>query len=396
MRVLKIVPLEWGRHTRNIRELNIYREMGAEIVIIDKGEIGSFFLHRKSDGFDIYDITTRPLGKKIPNAINRTASIFVWAHYVKKINPDVIDGHNLISMIIGYLPYLFKQKGKKPLFIYDAHEYELSLHQNQSIFVRKTIAYLEKFIINHSAFSMVVNDGIADAIVKDYHLKNRPVVIRSTPDYWNLDSQKIKTIREEYCRKLCISSDSFIVEYHGYLIPYRGIEEIFSAMSINKAIYLVIIGDTQDSHYQEKLDKMMEELNIKKRVLRYSAMPIDELKNYVAAADCGLVMNNADNPNYIYALPNKLFENIQAENPIICSDLIEIRRIVDKYNVGMLVPYGKPEEIVKAFKEIANNNKMYETFKTNVKIAKKDLCWEKEQKILKKAFYKYIIKKDIK
>ena len=392
MRLLKIVPLEWGRHSRNIRELNAYKELGVDVVVIDKGKLGVFFKKRLADGFPIYDITTRPLGSKAPVLLNRYLSVLVWAYYVRKLKPDVIDGHNLMALQIGYLPYILTPKKKRPKFIYDSHEFELALVAHHGEKKARKVAKLEKYFMQRVAFSTMICDGIADEVQRIHSLNERPVVIRSTPDYWALDRAIVDKIRNEYQERLHISEDAFIVEYHGYIQEYRGLEEILEAIALVKDVYLVIIGDAQRDSYEKSIERKIVSLDISDRILRYHAMPLEKLKNYLAAVDCGLVMNNGDNPNYYFALPNKFFENIQAMNPVICSDLPEMAHIVNKYDIGILVPYGQPKEIAEAINKMRIDKEQYIRFKQNIIKAKEDLCWENEKKILKETFKEKILK----
>ena len=393
MKVLKIVPLEWGRHSRNTRELNAYRELGMDVVIINKGRARDFFKKREADGFLVYDITTRPLGENVSASINRVLTVFLWAYYVRKIHPDVIDGHNLIALQIGYLAYFFVPQKNKPKFIYDSHEFELARTVQYGRDKVRRLARQERFLMRRCSFSTVISEGIASAVQRIYKLNQKPIVIRSTPYYWELNQEEIKRIRKEYEKIFGIRRKGFIVEYHGYIQEYRGLEEIIEALSLLENVYLVMIGDAQKKEYEDEIKKKITSYNLESRVLRYPAMPLDELKNYIAATDCGLVMNNGDNPNYHYALPNKFFENIQAMNPIICSNLPELTRLVDEYNIGLTVPYGSPNRLAEAITNMWEDKGIYQQFKQNLVNAKDELCWEKEKEKLKKVFMETIIKK---
>ena len=59
------------------------------------------------------------------------------------------------------------------------------------------IAWLEKFLMNKCVFSIMVNDSIADEVQRIYKLKERPLVIRSVPNYWNIDPDVCKEKRKE-------------------------------------------------------------------------------------------------------------------------------------------------------------------------------------------------------
>lgn len=59
------------------------------------------------------------------------------------------------------------------------------------------IKYLERFLIKRCAFSIMVNDSIADEVQKIHKLKQRPIVVRSTPEKWTVDPEETKKKRRE-------------------------------------------------------------------------------------------------------------------------------------------------------------------------------------------------------
>ena len=92
--------------------------------------------------------------------------------------------------------------------------------------------------------------------------------------------------------------------------------------------------------------------------------------------------------SYYYSLPNKLFENIQSLTPVICSDFPEMRRIIKKYNIGLTCDPQDISEIARCILLLKEDKKLYEKLEENLKLAKKELCWEEEKKILQEALKK--------
>ena len=71
------------------------------------------------------------------------------------------------------------------------------------------------------------------------------------------------------------------------------------------------------------------------------------MMEFTRVSDLGLALDKPISDNYKYALPNKVFDYIQAGIPILCSDLIELKNIVQKYNIGKSISIITPEEIAK-------------------------------------------------
>ena len=74
------------------------------------------------------------------------------------------------------------------------------------------------------------------------------------------------------------------------------------------------------------------------------------------------------------------------QKTIIGSEFPEISKIVNKYDIGLLVNPENVDEIADAIEDMRTNSKMYTRFKTNLKKAKEELCWENESKVLAEAY----------
>ena len=85
-------------------------------------------------------------------------------------------------------------------------------------------------------------------------------------------------------------------------------------------------------------------------------------------------------------MPNKLFDYIHAEIPIIAGRLPEVERIVNDFNVGVLVDDYQPITIAKAINDLLANKELLTEIKSNQQKAKEILCWEIEQKKLDQYF----------
>jgi len=385
--VLKIVCSDWINASRDKRELSTYRGLGDRVIVMAKGSPKDSLKKDFIDGFDVYRFSTRPLGDKIPANINRVFALFVWAHKAGKFNAEIISGHDLTGLLIGWMSNLFKPNFKKARLIYDSHEFEIGRNTdgNRGKIVGWLIAKEEKFLMKRCAFSIMVNDSIADEVQKMHHLRQRPVVVRNIAPHWERDEAECRRIRSDFCTFLHVPEDTFWVMYHGGVMINRGVENMLNAIAQIQGIAGVVLGNGNE-YYITLLKQQAKELGIADRVLFYSAVPVDILKNYVGAVDCGLITIPNVCMSYYYGLPNKFFENIQSETPVIGSNFPEIRRLIDKYSIGLLCDPSKPEEIAACIKTLQTDKDLYRQFKENLKVAKEELCWENEKQILKATY----------
>lgn len=390
MRVLKITSGEWINASRDKRELTVLKEMGADVSVMAKGKPGDNFLKDNVDGFDVFRFSTRPLGSvRFLNPLNRFLSLFIWAYKAKKFKADIISGHDLFPLFIAWLSNIGRKSKAK--LVYDSHEFELmSLkHLNKGKIHLCFIKKLEKFLINRSAFSIMVNDSIADEVQKIHKLKDRPIVVRSTPNNWVLNHDEISSKRELLCNQLNVSKDTFLLMYHGAIDASRGIEKILDSVSRTERTAAIVLGNG-NFDYKQSLKEYSASLGIQNRTLFLEAVPLKELYKYVGAVDCGIVLvsgiQSGKKISYYYGLGNKFFENIQSLTPIISSNIPEQSKLIEHYNIGLVVDPDNMEEIITSINLMKDDKELYSKFKNNLKIAKEDLCWENEMTVLEKAY----------
>ena len=101
--------------------------------------------------------------------------------------------------------------------------------------------------------------------------------------------------------------------------------------------------------------------------------------------DCVFAVYDADNPNVRIALPNKLYESIYCELPIIVAKGTYLSELVEKYGVGISVSHKKPEELEKTIMQLKTNKEYYDTLVNNCREAKKSLFKSNSNDELKKC-----------
>lgn len=382
-KVVKIVPNTFVNASRDLRELSVFNELGYMIHVIAKGELNE---KTQKDFYILHRLTSRPLGKTpILLLLNRLVSFFIWTNYIKKMKADVLSCHDLICLFIGWSST--RGLKVKPKLIYDSHEFELGRGKNRSLFSSFCIKRLEGFLMKRASLNMMVNNIISDKVFQIHKLKERPLVVRNLPNYWNIDEYVCQRKRIELCEKYNIPLDSFIVMYHGAILKNRGIENAINSVLKNRSFFLIVLGNGEEV-YMRKLKDLVSEMNGGDRVFFHPALGYSDLWSYVGAVDLGLCILLNSCMNHYYSLPNKLFENIQSLNPIIGSNFPEISNIINTYNVGLTCDPDNIDELTECIERLKDDKKLYEELRNNIYRAKKELCWEKEKEILRIAYSK--------
>jgi glycosyltransferase involved in cell wall biosynthesis len=289
---------------------------------------------------------------------------------------DLLVANDLDTLLPNYLVKTIRRKK----IVYDSHEYFTGVPELEGRkFVRNTWRSIERFIFPKLKDIITVNDSIAGLYKEEYH--KELTVVRNING-----AQENKIIKSK--KELEIVEDKFIIMLQGSGINVdRGAEEAVMAMQYVNDAVLYIIGD---GDVLDILREMVEELLLEKKVIFIPKQRMEMLFQYTVHADIGLTLDKGTNVNYRYSLPNKLFDYIHAGVPVLASPLIEVKKIIQQYDIGELIENHNPLHIASKLNSMIVNKPRLDVQKENCTIAKKLLNWENEEKKLIDVFTKYI------
>lgn len=292
---------------------------------------------------------------------------------------DLLVSNDLDTLLPNYL--VSRIKGAH--LVYDSHEYFTGVPElENSPFKRGVWRRIESFIFPKLKHVFTVNDSIAKLYRDEYGVE--PKVVRNVPLLSSRSQIKTWKTRAE----LGLPADKHIVLMQGAGINIdRGGEEAVQAMQYVNGAVLVIIGS---GDVIGELNKMVDGLGLKEKVIFIPKLPFEELVQYTHHADIGLTLDKDTNINYRYSLPNKLFDYIHSGIAVLASPLVEVRRIVERYNVGMLTESHEPAHIAEKLQLMLADSSRLREWKENAKLAARELCWENEEKVLIDIYRKFL------
>ncbi len=288
---------------------------------------------------------------------------------------DIFLSNDLDTLPANYYASIIK----KIKLVYDSHEYFTEVPElvNRPK-VKRIWEKIEKRILPKIKYSYTVCQSIADIYSQKYGINMQ--VVRNIP-ICNIEYEdSFPTLFSEF-------KDKNIILYQGAVNIGRGIEHVIRAMQFVDNAVFVIIGD---GDIKVEMERLVEELKLKSKVLFTGKMPFNELLSYTKNADIGISLEENIGLNYYYALPNKLFDYIRANVPVLVSKLPEIERIVNKYGIGEFIDNHNVEHIAEKINMMMKSPEKISFWKENLKKASKELCWENEEQVLKSIFIEFI------
>lgn len=279
-------------------------------------------------------------------------------------NFDLLVANDLDTLLPNYLV----SKLKSLPLVYDSHEYFTGVPElNDKPFRKWVWKSIERSVFPHLKYVMTVNDSISKQYEKEYGL--RPNVIRNLAR----SAADIPACSRE---EPGISNDKMILIFQGGGINIdRGGEELIEAISKTQNVILLVIGS---GDVLNVLKEKSDSLNLSGRIRFIPKMPWEEMMRFTKAADAGLTLDKDTNLNYRFILPNKLFDYISAGIPVIASNRIEVAKILNENDCGLIIPDVTPEEISKAIEKLRDNPDLRNKLKQNSINASKSLNWENE------------------
>jgi glycosyltransferase involved in cell wall biosynthesis len=289
---------------------------------------------------------------------------------------DLILSNDLDTLPAAFLAHKLKRKTK---IVYDSHELFTEAPELEGRFVKKIWERIEKMIFPKLEHIITVNDSIAEIFKSKY--RKSIVVVRNVSekfDWSELKSKKDLGIPED--------KELIIVQGSGLNVD-RGIEEAILAMQLIDNAILLIVGDGDVIPNAKELVKTHQ---LETKVLFFGKRPYKELMQFTRYASIGLALDKPKSLNYRFALPNKLFDYIQANTAVICSNLIEIQKIVEKYEIGISIETLSPEVIAETINGLLENKDKLLALQENCKKAAEVENWENE-KVKLKALLKHVV-----
>lgn len=283
---------------------------------------------------------------------------------------DVLLSNDLDTLTANFIASKVR---RKPL-VYDSHEYFTEVPE---LIGRKRVKriweWLEAKMVPNIKHAFTVCNSIADIYKQKYGVQFN--VVRNLP----FSRENLFVLQKE--RK-----GQKIILYQGAVNVGRGLKQAILAVKNLEGAKLIIAGD---GDIKQNLEKLVFSENLSGKVEFKGRLSMMELEELTPQADLGLSIEEDLGLNYRFALPNKLFDYIQARVPVLVTNLPEMAAVVRDYQIGEITDSLEPEKLAEKIKLIFENEEARKTWKINLERAASDLTWEKEEKFILEIFKQF-------
>lgn len=294
--------------------------------------------------------------KKMPSLI-RKASVgalkfpFYFNFWFSYVN-DILENHKADAVHIHDLP--LARVGKRLRERYGAR-FVLDLHENWPDFLEvsqhtKSLAgrllsstaqwrKYEKESVRQADHVITVVAEMKDRLVRNGAPEAKIIILENTPP---LSSVTNSTLGE---------SEVFNLVYVGGVTLHRGLQYVIRGLAlIEKGLkwHFTVAGD---GRYLPELKALAVRLGIADRVSFAGKISKHEAENLISRSDLAVLPHvrsvQSDNSS-----PNKLFEYMAAGIPVLASNCISIKRVIDETDSGVTYVYDSPENLALKLREL--------------------------------------------
>lgn len=263
--------------------------------------------------------------------------------------------------------FLAAKLRRKPI-VFDAHElYPEVPELAHRPMVKKTWELIERLTLKQIKRGYTVCQPIADIYQRKYNIEMK--VVRNAP---------MSNVAKPVDNYLSFTGKKMIL-YQGAVNIGRGIEWMIDAMPLLDDIVFCIAGD---GDICQELKNRVNQQGLHDRVFFLGKIPFEELSSYTQLAQLGISLLENRGLNYYYSLPNRIFDFVHADVPVLATDFPEIRSVVEGYGIGRVIDNHTPEYIATTIREMLNEWESKSNKQEIFDKAKRELCWENEEKTL--------------
>lgn len=296
-----------------------------------------------------------------------------WPLYRKLPSSDLYVLHAMNCWPAVWL----KSKMMRRPYIYDAHDFYRGMSNATSAdsFTRNWMLPLYAFLDRRAARNAAVVTTVSEGVAELYRTADgvEPVVIRNSHDL-RADVLPPKSLREV----VGVDSDQFLIVAVGNAKPGASIDKLIGILDgLDQSIHVAFVGKDF-----ETLKGMDRAAGIASRVHFVDAVPPEEIVPFIRDADCSIIVYFAETDNYDAALPNRFFQSVAAELPLIYPRLKGMHNLAQAFQFGISFRPDDADEMRQAIRRVFDSKEMASELRTQARRASGSLAWEVEERAL--------------
>ncbi|MDP1725753.1 MAG: glycosyltransferase [Bacteroidota bacterium] len=311
--------------------------------------------------YSIADKIFRKLYRIITGNLYTGISFYIdrqFQNLINKVKPDYVIIHSPV-----HLPYFLRSRIRKYKVIFNAHEYHpLEFDENGTWLKLWGKYYYQLYRKFLPRVDLLINVCKSISEKCEAEFGKSSLIIPNASGY-----------QPHLTPSATNAPGPVKIIHHGGANRERKIEIMIEAAQILGQNYQLdlMLTSSHEEYYSDLIKKAEKSSNVK----IINPVPFDKIIPIINQYDIGLFNLPPTSYNYKVALPNKLFEFIQARLCIVVSPSIEMAQLVQQYHLGVVSSDYTAAGIADAIKKLSFAD--IEQYKKNSDMAAFELSAEK-------------------
>ena len=376
-RVLRLLHVKADQRTRLVRAIRSRVGAGAQRIRRYPRRVHTIAIQRR------YQVTSIVYRALVRGQKRRPARLRSWRRdlpemhaweaalgpVVDALEPELIICHDIFHLGLAVRA---RARASRPFpIVYDAQEFIPGLPSDP--WRRAAYTTLEEEYIRHADAVVTVSEGLGELLRDRYGVTT--TIVMNAP---NLEpAPGVEPLRDV----VGLGPDDVLVSFVGGLAPDRGADVSIAALEyLPDDTHLVFVTNAV-SGYRDELVAQAEELGVGSRVHFAPFVAPEAVTAYISSSTLSVIALSRDVINYEIALPNKLFQALHAEVPVVVSDNPEMKRFVETHGVGEVFVGGDAASLAAGVRLVSGRLTEFKP-----RLANRDLrlalSWERQAEVL--------------
>lgn len=297
-----------------------------------------------------------PLGKPILRMFLLVIFLTKVLRILNKENADVVYAEKIDMLFIAWIYKLVYNKNTK--IIYEVADlYKIVFYRNKSFSLKKyfskIIVKIEKTMSKSVDLLVLTSPHFWEEYYSDIFPKEKYLLLLNAPSKKTFSNFK----KEDH--------SDFVIGYIGSIRYKKQLEMLIDVVEGLKNTSIFIAGDGPDYHY-------IKNYSANKDFIKFHG-PYNyfkEIKKLYSKIDCVFsVYDTSYSRNIKTALPNRLYEAIICELPIIVADNTKLGEFVKTNKIGFVIGDSDDQSLKETLIQLDSEN-IYERIKNNINAIK--------------------------
>ncbi|MEV0002924.1 glycosyltransferase family 4 protein [Micromonospora sp. NPDC050980] len=240
---------------------------------------------------------------------------------IDELRPDLIHAHDFRMLgVAARTADRARARGRTVKLVWDAHEWLPGARprRDNARWLPAHLGYVREYV-GHVDAVVTVSDTLADLLVRDHDLPERPTVVLNAPVAE--PAPTTAGVPAPDLRARCgLAADTPLLVYSGAMAVQRGVDTVVEALPRLPGVHLALVVADPAAAYVRQVVARAVRHGVADRVHVLPYVPHRQLVAFLATADVGLIPLHHW-PNHEIALITKFFEYAHARLPIVVSDV---------------------------------------------------------------------------